>query len=145
MPIHAGVIDGTNDITLPEGSATPIFSLLLPFNDVDGLAPTINLAAFQIGAAGAISDSLGDVGLANVANGLLDDLTLVNGTIQFALPYSRLYLGVPGTNSQSVLFVDTQGFAETTDTPEPSTLLLLGSGLLGLGQIARRRLRPTRG
>ncbi|MFZ1136824.1 MAG: PEP-CTERM sorting domain-containing protein, partial [Candidatus Korobacteraceae bacterium] len=136
--INAGVIDGTTDITLPEGSATPIFSLLLPFNDVDGQAPTINLAAFEIGAAGAISDSLGDVGLPNVAAGLLGDLTLVNGPIQFAVPYS-LTVGVPGTSSQSVLFVDTQAFAESTAAPEPSTLMLLGSGLLGLAQIARKR------
>jgi hypothetical protein len=137
--INAGVIDGTTDITLPESSATPIFRLLLPFNDIDGLAPTINLAAFQIGAAGAISDSLGDVGLVNVANGLLGDLALVNGTIQFALPYS-LTVGIPGNSSQSVLFVDTQGFAETTATPEPSTLLLLGSGLLGAGGLFRKLL-----
>jgi PEP-CTERM motif len=136
--IDAGVIDGTTNITLPESSATPIFSLLLPFNDINRQAPTINLAAFEIGAAGAISDSLGDVGLANVTAGLLGDLTLVNGTIQFAVPYS-LTVGVPGTSSQSVLFVDTDSFAESTVAPEPSTLMLLGSGLLGLAQIARKR------
>jgi hypothetical protein len=136
--INASVIDGTTDITLPESASTPIFSLLLPFNDVDGMAPTINLAAFQLGAAGAISDSLGDVGLINVANGLLSDLTLVNGTIQFAQPYA-LNIGLPGMSSQSVLFIDTQGLAEAVAAPEPSSLLLLGSGLLGLGGVLRKR------
>jgi len=140
--INASVIDGTTDITLSESSATPIFRLLLPFNDIDGLAPTINLAAFDLAAAGTISDSLGDVGLINVANGLLGDLVLVNGTIQFAQPYA-LNIGVPGMNSQSVLFIDTQGFAEGVAAPEPSSLLMLGSGLLGLGGILRQRLART--
>jgi hypothetical protein len=137
--INASVIDGTTDITLPESASTPIFRLLLPFNDVDGLAPTINLAAFDLAAAGTISDSLGDVGLINVANGMLGNLAVVNGTIQFLQPYS-LTIGVPGTSSQSVLFVDTQALAEGVAAPEPSSLLLLGSGLLGLGGMLRKRL-----
>jgi hypothetical protein len=103
---------------------------VVSFNDVDGMAPTINLAAFNLSAAGAISDSLGGFGLVKVANGLLGDLAVMNGTTQFALPYS-ITVGVPATPC-SVPFVDTQGFAESTTAPEPGTLLLLGSGLLGL-------------
>jgi hypothetical protein len=69
----AGVIEGRTDITRPESAATRILDLILPFNEIHGITPTINLAAaFDLASAGPMSDNLGD--------------TASSTTIRFATP-----------------------------------------------------------
>jgi hypothetical protein len=129
--LDGGYIDGTQNLSLPESSATQFFSLLLPFSSIDGGSPTLLSDAFSLSAIGSITDSLGDSGLKDVASGLLGDLTPNNGTIEFAKPFS-ITVGLPGTDSQSLLFTHESTLAAVSVVPEPSTFVLLGVGVLGL-------------
>lgn len=58
--------------------------------------------------------------------------------MRFATPYT-ITVGLPGSNPQSVLFVDQRSFAESVGASQPSTLPLLGSAMLGLGRFVRMR------
>ena len=76
----------------------------------------------------------GDFGLVGLAStqwsGEGYDVVVKNTTI-FVLPFSGTLTGV-----QNVSF---QYGTSLTEVPEPSTLLLLGSGLIGLGILGRKR------
>ena len=66
------------------------------------------------------------------------DTTLTSGTHQFeilierAATYDAYYTPTQYVTNASVT-------TSSSSTPEPSTLLLFGSGLLGLGRVVRRK------
>jgi hypothetical protein len=131
LELDGKYIDGTTNVNLPESSAIPFFSLMLPFSSINGAAPVLLTEAFSLSAAGTITDSLGDSGDKAVANGLLGDLTPNNGTFEFAQPFTST-VGLPGTDSQSLLFTYESTLAAVSVVPEPSAIVLLGVGILGL-------------
>jgi hypothetical protein len=71
----------------------------------------------------------------DVSNGLSDAAINGNGYSAFDL---NGYGGYSGTNSETFQIM---GNADTSATPEPSSFLLLGSGLAGLAGVIKRRLK----
>jgi hypothetical protein len=60
----------------------------------------------------------------------------------FTAPISGSYITVENLNLGDYSFVDNFSLSGNTSTPEPSSLFLLGTGVVGLAGILRRKLMP---
>lgn len=135
-------INGITDINAPESMASPLYELLIPVVSIDGSAPFIDFGAFEFVVFGnEVFDSLGNVGIDAVTDGLLGSLGLINGdTIGFLSPYS-FSVTVPGTSENSVIWVRDIVSGAVIAVPEPPMVLLVGMGLVVL--LVRARARTT--
>jgi hypothetical protein len=86
------------------------------------------------------SHDVGQIGPTDLVNGTLTDtLNLSAGTHTFEVDILRPFLANPGnTPYQYITGADVEGPGGTT--PEPGTLVMLGSGVLGVAGLLRRKL-----
>jgi len=143
LGISASINDNTTNINVPESLATPLFSLTVPVISFDGGPAQVypGAAALTL-TTGTISDNFGNMGMTNVLNGLLGDLSVSStGTVSFLSPY-MITDTLSGTALQSVVYLDQVTFGEAFIAPEPSSIVLLIAGAAG---IAGLRWKTQRG
>jgi len=146
--------DGTQFIQITAGGGAPgrISQLL----GTTGAVPSdVTLAAYfsqrSIGVSsgytfGLYSDAAGTVALAETTAGAptagvwtLDDSVTAIG-VAAGTPVYAFFTATTPTSSTNFLFIDNVTL-DVTAIPEPSSMLLVGLGVLGLGVVRRRRQR----
>jgi len=118
---------GQDGLALDVGFSQTVYGLTLDFATADfGAASPLTLTAFENGNPVGTASSTG-----SVPNGF----TFPEGELDFAgAAFNSIVLSTPGTD----FAVDNIAVSETAATPEPSSLLLLGTGLLLLAFLFRR-------
>lgn len=118
-------INNKLNIHLSEEQAAPLYEFLISFASTNGEPPVLDVLLDTFD--NEIFDSLGNVGIDNVIDGLLSQLTQIGeGTIGFNSSYSFTVM-VPESPSKSVLFLRDFAVAsvtaeeEATPTPTPTS------------------------
>jgi hypothetical protein len=97
-------INNNLNIHLAEDQAAPLYEFLISFVSTNGEPPALDVLELET-FGNEISDSLENVGIDNVRDGLLSQLTQIgDATIGFISSYS-FTVKVPGSPSKSVLFL----------------------------------------
>lgn len=136
---QTGAITGTF-LGLVGGADTWTITQANPLKFVFGSFLTGNLqlvSLIQSSSSGVFNEAL-VANLTNLGGSLASDFTSAGGiasiTIQFTSPTNLAGIGV-GTDAAAIATGNIQ------PTPEPGTMVLLGSGILGLGGYLRRKAK----
>ena len=108
----------------------------------DGIHTNAEGGLFELILDGSIlaSHDVGQITANQLVNGTLSDtLNLTPGQHTFQVDILRDFLSAPGNSPyQYITNADVEGAGGTT--PEPGTLVMLGSGVIGMAGLLRRKL-----
>jgi hypothetical protein len=119
-----------SDLASLEDGATELFEFSILLQG-DGTGTGLDFGLELLPGA-TITDSLLNTTRDTVLSGLDDATDVIDGEFSFNRDYS-LTVSLPGSPTNSVLFIRDFGAAAAAAVPEPSTLALVVMGLIGIG------------
>ena len=135
---------GTASITgsATNGGSLTISSVLTGINTTFGNLGTVTVATGTLsGGGGNFTFTGGTITIVNTSNVTLFTGTFSSGTVSVVNGFTSINYYMNGLAGGFQFTKDDLVSGDTLVTPEPGTLGLLGTGLVGLAGIVRRKLR----